>query len=375
VSSKLRVRLSGRQVVLAAGCLLLAAACSGFEPRGTSGSAQRNEQSPSPSSTAQSTTVRRTLDFEADRLRGQQLYSVDYGDSESSVGYIPPCRACADPCPCTVPLQPSSFDIDSQGDLWVLDTAKQRVAKFDSASIYASSWRQRGIGLRSTDLRVDDSRGVVLWQDRSFFSRLAIQEGGSRRAVRIHHDGEPQQGGNEFLLAAEHAYLNVFVEETLGDEEERALKVNLSDGSGEISQGRPFLDGWLLLRLYEGPRLIPLAVESSQHNWEVTIRFQLRHGANGESRRAPGHISWETEVSEDGVIHLLIAASIERPGLQGYWYLQVAPDGSVGQPIPLAGPTRRDDQQVRRLTLAPKGDPHFMWAMKKRVIVETLPSQ
>lgn len=365
---------SVRQLTLLVSCLVLAACVTSSPSQADSASISDDAIQITPSPTASSSTVVRTLDFDDDRLRGDQVFAVPYGESRSHVGYIPPCRSCADPCPCTVPIQPSSFDVDSRGHLWILDIAKERAAEFDSDSTYVSSWNQRGIGLRSTDLQVDESRQTVLWQDRGFFSRLAVREEGSGRSVRVEYEGEPQQGGSTFVLQGEVGYLNVFIEEQPGSEEESVLAFNLADGAGEIAKGRPFLDGWLLFRPYEGPRLIPLAVESTQHSWEVTLKLQTRRSVGGESRTARGHVSWETEVSPNGDIHLLIAASIERDRLQGYWYIGVSPDGTVGKPVPLSGPTRRDDQQARRLTLAPDGRPLFMWLMKKRIVVESLPS-
>ena len=361
---------SVRQLTFLVSCLVLAACVSSSPSQADSADATQ----PTPTPTASSTTVVRTLDFDNDRLRGDQVFAVPYGEARSRIGYIPPCRSCADPCPCTVPLQPSSFDVDIGGHLWILDIAKERVAEFDAESTYVSSWKQNGIGLRSTDLQVDESRQTVLWQDRGFFSRLAVREDGSGRSIRVEHKGEPQQGGSTFVLKGNIGYLNVFIEEQPGSEEESVLAFSLADGAGQIAKGRPFLDGWLLFRPYERPRVIPLAVESTQQNWDVTLKLQIRRTVGGESRTARGHVSWETEVSPNGDIHLLIAASIERERLHGYWYIEVSPDGTVSNPVPLSGPTRRDDQQARRLTLGPDGRPLFMWLMKKRIVVESLPS-
>lgn len=373
VLSAVCVRSVRRQLTLLVSCLVLAACVASSPSQADSASLRGDATQPTPTPTASSTTVVRTLDFDDDRVRGEQVFAVPYGEARSRLGYIPPCNSCADPCPCTVPLQPSSFDVDSGGHLWILDVAKERAAEFDSDSTYVSSWKQKGIGLRSTDLQVDESRQTVLWQDRAFFSRLAIREDGSGRSVRVEHEGEPQQGGSTFVLHGDVGYLNVFIEQQPGSEEESVLAFSLADGGGDIAKGRPFLDGWLLFRPYEGPRLIPLAVESTHYEWDVTLKLQTRRSVDGESRTARGHVSWETEVSPDGDIHLLIAASIEKDRLHGYWYIGVSPDGTVSKPVPLSGPTRRDDQQARRLTLSSDGTPLFMWSMKKRIVVESLP--
>jgi hypothetical protein len=55
-------------------------------------------------------------------------------------------------------------------------------------------------------------------------------------------------------------------------------------------------------------------------------------------------------------------------------HLKVAPDGGSAYPIKLAGPRTADDQQTRCLTLDQHGEPLVMWAGRRGVLIEALPT-
>jgi hypothetical protein len=171
-------------------------------------------------------------------------------------------------------------------------------------------------------------------------------------------------------------FSTVFRTDGLTDEEV-PVEVTLDDGEAAAVEvpGRPFLDGWSLFQDYAGNQTVTLEVSASTARWRVEIDLELRQSVEGRSVARRGHVSWESEIAPDGTSHLLLFAGTEgRHATDGYWYLGVAPDGAVGPVVPLQGPSRRDDQQSRRLTLDGEGNPVLMWAGRRALRFERLPS-
>jgi len=114
---------------------------------------------------------------------------------------------------------------------------------------------------------------------------------------------------------------------------------------------------------YIGDQLLSLSVESDEHSWSKTIRLKLRQVIDCELTSVRGSVGAEVEVSADGTIHLLMfAGTYSRKAIDGYWYLTMSAEGEVGEAIPLEGPGKPDDQQVRRLSLDEADKPLVMWA-------------
>lgn len=370
-----------RATALVAGLLLVAASCPSSSPRSgrTSTGLQSDGPTPParPSPSPQNLMVRRTLDFDSPTVSGEILATIPYGEGAQELGFVPVCtRNCSPPCPCTTPFQPSAFDIDSRDRVWILDNAKRRVAVFRAPSdfLFDVPGNNRLL-LIAADLQWVGDQAVALSQNPRFESKLlAIQQATEIRRSSIVFEGEPAET-THLWTDDSRMFTTVFREEGLSDEEV-PVEVTLNesgDSAAEEVPGRPFLDGWLLFQDYVGPRIIPLAVSSAEHNWRLEIRLRLQQTIEGEKKSRAGNVSWESEVDPAGTIHLLVFAGTQgRHAADDYWYLQVSPDGAVGDPLHLKGPSRRDDQQLRRLTLDAGSRPVVMWAGRKSARLEIL---
>lgn len=356
--------------------LLLLVGCSGSTAPSVESESQALDMSPKsarPTSQLREKIVRRTLDFEDPTQLGDVIERIEYGSSSSELGYLGVCRgsSCARPCPCSAPLQPSAFDIDARNRYWLLDVAKDRVAVF-SEGRFLFDVPLRGRGYRSFDVQARSSEEAVVLRHRGDLTTefLRVVKNSRPNSVRLRYRGRYVDSDSVFSIVDESAFLSVFDDARGG--KEIPVQVPL-DSSGvaraRAVPGRPFLDGWYLFRRNRGELKLPIAVSSSAESWKRLIVFRLRRD-NQETR---GGVSWEVEVAPVGTIHLLLfLGTYGRRQVDGYWYLGISAEGKVGRPIPLTGPSRRDDQQMRRLTLLPDGSPFAMWADKRGVRVESL---
>ncbi|MDQ3957622.1 MAG: hypothetical protein M3273_04795 [Actinomycetota bacterium] len=212
----------------------------------------------------------------------------------------------------------------------------------------------------------------MLSQDHDFTAQVIFQGRVEKVSRPIYFDHSPVATGNLIAAAGHAGYVSAFVEHGV-EEEELPLEVPLDPTRRRLraaeTPGRPMLSGWLLFKKYEGPLLVPLAFEGDEGSWETDIHFLTKRSRDSDPE-PEGHISWETEVSPDGTIHLLIHAGLRKRG--GYWYVQVSPAGAVGDAFPLVGPGIEDDQQTRRLALDQDGVPFVMWAGRKNLLVSRL---
>ena len=331
--------------------------------------------SATPSPTLVASVAHRTLDFEDRGTDGSILARIPYGAPVQKIGLAPTCRRnCAPPCPCSAPVQASAFDIDDSGRFWVLDNAKRRVVVFDESARYLFHVDGGRDLLVASDLQRLGNEAIALSQDRRSLSRIiTLDKSNNIERSRVSFEGDPV-AASRLIASGERLFSTVFYESDLSEEE---VPVELlSDGEASSAAevpGRPFLDGWLLFEGYVGPRVLPLSVSTSQYEWSREIRFKLKQSVGGRSKARRGNISWETEVDPAGIIHLLVFAGTDgREATDGYWYLMVEPDGTVGVPIHLRGPTSRDDQQARRLTLDSTGRPVVMWARGRAAVFELI---
>lgn len=367
-----------RRSALAAflGFLIAATGCSAGGDATPDGRAAPAATSPGEEA-RESTEVTRTLDFEAPRRRGGLVTRIPYGDGPSRVGFVPACiEKCSPPCPCTAPIQPVAADVDAAGRVWVADTAKSRVAVFEPTSELSFATARTPLLLSASDLQLSEGRGIVLSQDDRHKARvLSFDEAGGQTRSALSFEG----GRAEAYRLWTHGtrlFSTAFRTDGLTDEEV-PVEVTIDEGEAVAAEvpGRPFLDGWSLFQGYAGNRTVALEVSASTARWRVAIDLEIRQSVGGRSVERRGHVSWESEIAPDGTFHLLLFAGTEgRHATDGYWYLAVAPDGAVGPVVPLQGPSRRDDQQPRRLTLDEDGNPVLMWARRRALRFERLPS-
>ncbi|MPZ91081.1 MAG: hypothetical protein GEU68_05545 [Actinobacteria bacterium] len=255
---------------------------------------------------------------------------------------------------------------------------KGRTAVFDNHGNFLRGITETELGVNLLDLQVVNESVAVLRQQQGE-SQLLLINGSSVTTHDISFHDEAVDLSSHISSDDTSLFSVNFVEDEDLNEREVPVKLDLpedaqSDSEAEVVPGRPFRDGWLHFQGFEGDRVIPLKVSSSDYEWSREIKFTLKQGAARKLVRKRGNISWELEIGPDGSIHLLLfAGSVGRNRVDGYWYLKVAPDGSVGSPIKLAGPRRADDQQTRRLTLDQQGDPLVMWAGRRGVLIEALP--
>lgn len=358
------------------GLFLAAAGCSagdGPTPEGRRGPAVASTGEGPP----ESTEVTRTLDFDAPRRRGELVARVPYGDAPSQVGFVPVCtEKCSPPCPCTAPIQPVAADVDDAGRVWVADTAKSRLAVFEPPSELSFATARSPLLFSASDLQVSGGRGIVLSQDDRHRARvLSFDEAGEESHSTLSFEGGTAEA-YQLWTHGTRLFSTVFRTDGVTDEEV-PVEVTLDDGKAAAVEvpGRAFLDGWSLFQDYAGNQTVTLEVSASTARWRVEIDLEIRQSVGGRSVTRRGHVSWESEIAPDGTFHLLLFAGTEgRHATDGYWYLAVAPDGAVGSVVPLQGPSRRDDQQSRRLTLDAEGDPVLMWAGRRALRFERLPS-
>jgi hypothetical protein len=319
------------------------------------------------------------LSFDEEEMTGNVQYAVEYGSGRRTLGFLPVCltNSCASPCPCSTQIQPAAFDVDADKDLWILDVAKERVAKFDRDGNYLSQMGNAVLDQRVFDLQLVDDRPAVLSQSTAFNGRLAFPNVHSKMTQSvIRFDGKPVEAYPPLVPGTASVYLTLLVS-SKEDEKSIPAQVGLADDERHLTAtqvpGIPFLDGWLLYQEPVGEQTIPLAVTSNSESWSLQIEFLIKR--KSEDNPIAGTISWETAIDREGVIHLLILAGTARkPLLSGYWYLKVFPDGRLSGPVALTGPSISDSQQSRRLALDSEGRPLIMWAKKHSVEIVGPPS-
>lgn len=350
-------------------CALVAfgpVACRSDTASSTRGETSEERATASAGAAMGSRDVTRVLDFSHPKSSGRYVATIPYGKGRARVGFLGPClkEECLPPCPCTTAIQASAFDVDSSGKLWILDIVKRRIAVFQAGGRFAFDEHLRGVGYRSLDMQLLDSDPHVLSQARNFNSRISVA--GSSLPHSAYSLGNNQPG--PFSVGRGRLYMTAFRTDpdTLQDEE-IPVEINIPAGARrakvERVPGRPFRDGWLQFIPYQGERLIPLSVESDDFSWSKVIHLKLRQVVSGEPKSVRGNVSWELEVAADGTIHVLMfAGTYSRKPVDGYWYVTVSAAGAVGQAIPLSGPGKADDQQVRRLSLNHAEQPMVMWA-------------
>lgn len=318
--------------------------------------------------------VRRRLHFGTVGRAGRTVARLPYGSRASRLGYSPVCLKgnCPPPCPCEVQQQPSSFDVDPDGRLAVLDVAKARVALFDDGRFV------KAVALPNKDYGGEDlqtvGRTVTVLSSREMRFYLTHLRPGVKRARVIKYQGAPVETVSRIATDGERPYATIW-----GPLSESEVPVRLVAGRRRPAvvarrvPGRPFLDGWMPFHPYVAEDTIRLSTEASS-SWSRDIRFGFYRDSGGLRRKVRGSVTWELEVSRAGTTHLLIAASTEARGpfINGYWYLRVERDGKVGRAVPLEGPTGPDDQQYRRLTLDEADQPLVMWSGRRGVRIESL---
>jgi hypothetical protein len=337
---------------------------------GSSGASATAAPSPSPSPTTRTETIE--LDFSEPGAVGRVLFRLPYGEGKGRVGYLPPClkASCERPCPCSTQIQPVSFAPHPDGGVWVLDPVKERVARFSAQGGFVKKLAVPGNDLLNSDVVLMDKRLVVLGQrQRRDGDRISSLESGRSDTKVLRLEGDPVPA-HSLTNSGGRLFTTVFVEDYT-----REIPVEVArDGTASEVPGVPFLDGWKHHRDFAGHTTIPLQVSSTPYNWSMEIDAALLREIDGKRREVPGTLYWEFVISEQGEIHLYIHAQTEKGGsIDADWLLTVSPEGLVGEPVKLRGPTGPDDQQSRHLALDPDDRPMAMWAGKKGLLFEALP--
>lgn len=338
----------------------------------------RRQPSPSPP-VIETQVITRTLNFERSGTRGRVVHVLPYGRGKGEVGFAEACTPPADcepPCPCTAPVVPAAFDIDSRGRVWILDTVIPRVTVFDQRSRWRFDVALGRMGHRASDLQLAGGRALALLQDYEFHARaVEVDMGGQRGSARRVREGGSFVAVDALDVVGDRVFGTAFVGPL--EDEEVFLELPLS-GTGAIVANRvdgwPLLDGTLLYPEYE-EMTIPLEFSSGVDAWKVDIRFRLRQRVDDRRRQRKGVVTWANfEIDHHGGLHLLIfSGTFGRHRNDGWWYLKVGPDGTVGDPIRLRDPERDDEgQQPRRLTLDASGEPYAMWTDNEGVVIESL---
>lgn len=315
------------------------------------------------------------LDFDEAGGRGSVLFRIPFGEGKSSVGRIPPCmdEGCPSPCPCTTQLIPFSFAPTRRGGAWILDPAKERLARFSSQGEFLRKVRIPGNDRRNFDVVVSDRNPLVLGQRLDFSARLVRFNSDRPEVQSLRYKSEAAEA-YRLTSSQDRLFSTLFVEDANMDVEEVPVEIRRGGTATEVP-GVPFLDGWMIHQDYAGPTTIPLEVRSTMYDWQAEIEAILVREVNGEKREVPGSLSWEFAVSGEGDVHLLVRAQTEKGGsIDGFWWVPVSREGFVGKPLKLRGPRRSDDQQQRHLALGYDNRPVMMWVGKKGLIFESLPS-
>lgn len=356
--------------MLALMCIALIAC----ESSGAERSVAPARETPVPSSSPITRTETVELDFDKPGALGRVLFRLPYGKGKGKVGYLPPClrQDCDPPCPCGTYLVPLSFAPTLDGGVWVLDPVKGRVARFSARGDLVKELAVPGNALRTFDVALVDERLVILGQRADFQAKLISLESGNADTRVLRFESEPAEA-YALTSSQDRLFTTVFDEDENLDVAEIPVEVARDGTSAEVP-GVPFLDGWKIFKDFAGPTTIALEVSSTHYNWSMEIDAVLQREIDGDKREVPGSLSWEVVVSEQGAIHLLIRAQTEKGGgVDAFWFLTVTPEGLVGQPVKLRGPTGRDDSQQRHLAMGGDGRPIAMWTGRTVLIFEALP--
>lgn len=361
--------------------MALVAGCTSAEPRRPIASRTVESPAASPSPTElEPSVVRRTLDFTARGRRGETQWLIPYGRTVGTVGFADTCvppEDCQPPCPCTVPMVPTAFDVDKRGKLWVLDSVVPRVAVFSPDGRSAFEIPLGELGYRSLDLQVVDDRVLVALQDRDFQGRFIEfdLEGSRSGSMPVLYKGG-RAGVYGRIDVVDDRMFHAILVGASGDEE---LFAELVPQAGHIiareAAGWPLLEQTLEYPPGALDATIPLHV-AGPNGWVVDISFEFVMRVGSRRISPPGIVSWgDMEIDHEGAIHLLVFAGTDRrrKNVDGLWYLKVSPEGEVGRMVKLKGPERDDGSQTsRRLTLSHAGEPFVMWTDSDGLRIETM---
>jgi hypothetical protein len=349
--------------------------------------------SPSPSGNANDPlVVRRTLDFEAPKVDGPVVARLPYGQRPSRLGGVPSClnEKCEPPCPCSVPLAPRSFEVDSQQRLWINDHAKGRIAIFDFGGNYLFNVAPQGNNYINVDVQ-QFGEDILVSRTRGGRPRyIHLRE---RQVVGIYTlttEGKRYTGGEHLTTTQAGERVFTFLYEQSGSLECCfGLAELMPPVNGVIdSHGVPGVayreTGWLIedtARANEigTHRAIVYRAEHPEP-WSVELRLRMLQERQGQTRRVNGIVSWDAEADAAGTLHLVIfAGSTGSVKENGFWYVTIGPTGEVGEPVPLWAPglnrgSRRPSppDQFRWLTLDQAGAPYVMWSGPRAVTVVSL---
>lgn len=321
--------------------------------------------------------VTRTLDFESAPARAPIRYRLAFGKGRHEVGWAPVClkRDCKPPCPCSAQAQPSSFDIDEKGKVWVVDSAKGRVAVFAPNGSFEQAVRGGGIDYRSSDIHVTRLRKIVTGQEffKTYYSEI-LPDGTVLKQPLLYR-GE-RIGAISFFHEDEGRFSTVALIPRGEGELERVQSVELVFDSQHAhaleTPGRPYAIGWLANDRSPEGRIV-FKVESLLEPLHLVVKFRFRQLVDGAPRFVSGATPYDLEIDEDGTFHVLLkAGTFSRYPVSGSWYMTITREGEVSQPIRLRDPKRRDDQQQRHLALDEEGRPFYMTAGRDALLIEDL---
>ena len=350
-------------------------------------------------------TFSRTLDFDSPRIRGALVYQIDYGPRRSQAGAHDVCTSerCPRPCPCTQSGGPMSFDIDGRGRLWLLDVVKERVAVFAPNGLVTEEYFPDGNDFRDLDLQLRGEEALVHRQGGGLEAQLiSIRNGAVGPVVTVRAAGETVSSVGFIQIGPEGINQIPPTEARPGFRggvyaelyESPSDSVQCCFGPAELLTSEdassaeavhapglvPFLDGWFTSAVRRS-RIFRLEANSSSQEWTDEIAFRFVQRVSGEKRRVRGTASYESEISADGTVHMLIFAGtdlLNGPNEDGYWYLSIAPDGTPGRVVHLQAPDPRSRRpnpgvQLRHLTLDEHGSPLLMWVGAESVQVTRVP--
>lgn len=297
---------------------------------------------------------------------------IPFGVGDAELGFIDRCIGprCEYPCPCSVPIYPSAFDM-GEDEIWIADIAKNRLVSFGLLGRDPSNEYVGQSILFTSDLQLVDGQPLVLVVKKEG-DLLALLQGQSLTLHPLHFEGASAFSNQTIHIHSGNAYTNIFRND--GPEEVSVEIVPSRDEVWEATETRGWqvAGGWLRFGEFE-PMTIPLELIRDDGTVDRKIEFRIFLKRNGQLVPRNGHISWEVEVDQAGVVHLLIfAGTFGHERTDGYWYLTVSPEGDVGEVIPLVGPGAPDDQQGRQLSLDDEGTPLAMWMTSGGIRIEDL---
>lgn len=359
---------------LACGLLVAAAGCDSEAPR-RSVPRVTPSASTAPPEAGEPVVIEVALNYTDPGRQGRALYDLPYGDVEDRLGGAPVClhEGCELPCPCSVPVAPAAFDVDDRGRLWVVDAAKGRIAVFGRDSRFLFSVTTGRNDYRVQDLQVVDGRPIALRQGDDFSAQVFEVIGRKPGVIRrVYGDGEALSGGSPLSVSQDELFTYLWEPVDEIGEPFGFARIDPLTGRRRAlatsAEGVPFSTGTYVYPRYVGDRAAQVIVESVDDPHNLELRFRLLVPGLSKTEARKGVVSREVEVAPDGTLHLLLfAGTYGRDKQDGYWYLRIAPDGTVGRPVHLREPDSGPNDpgpnhQLRRLALDEDGEPLIMLA-------------